>query len=223
MVFEKETVITRETLAIRLTRSVYAWHVHTREHKNNAIALLPRRRLFNYNSSSSDYCQMHLVSLVARMRFETRGTCKFDSAERLSLISLVPDGCRAIHANDVLAGYELPVNEATRQRFIALRDHTILYVRNYASNYSAFNLRLGGSYRLANYTLLYLRGPRVLDSKRIAAVCDDVASALAFLLSYLLIFFPFPFFSYYSTASPSGSSETLTIRLVEDCSVPCYI
>lgn len=38
------------------------------KHKNNAIALLPRRGLFNYNGSS-DYCQMHLVTLVARMRF----------------------------------------------------------------------------------------------------------------------------------------------------------
>lgn len=40
------------------------------KHKNNAIALLPRRGLFNYNGSP-DYCQMHFVTLVARMRFET--------------------------------------------------------------------------------------------------------------------------------------------------------
>lgn len=45
------------------------------KHKNNAIELLPRRHSSNYNNPSDDW-QTHFVTLVARMRFQTRGTRK---------------------------------------------------------------------------------------------------------------------------------------------------
>ncbi|CAL7941591.1 unnamed protein product [Xylocopa violacea] len=134
------------------------------KHKNNAIALLPRRGLFNYNGSS-DYCQMHFVTLVARMRSETRGTRKLDSANRREAARwfyMYDDTLLTTHKS-------FRTCPSTLHRCPRFYDHVATKLRDELS----LTYNLEDRHRLANYRLLYLGRPR---TTRIVAMTLQITS-----------------------------------------------
>lgn len=111
-------------------------------------------------TARSDCCQTHFVTLVARMRFETLGTRKLDSAKRTR--GLLPSDFEAVHDRSVRAETvpEAPLT-ITRERFRRRLLATTATVQSTPlRDQLSLTYNLADRRRLANYRPMYPQRPR---------------------------------------------------------------